>query len=128
MAHQECFRPLDSCLFDEDFWPSRYIDEGGNPDSYTAEVFERANKANQLSKGKVESLQAFRYDISARSSRGLSLCSKVTLESCSCRDYLRNELERSGDRDRDGQGQGDGTVDQTSVPAAEEHQPARQGP
>lgn len=38
----------------------RYIDEGGNPDSYTAEVFHRANRANQYSKGKSEALQAFR--------------------------------------------------------------------
>jgi mediator of RNA polymerase II transcription subunit 10 len=38
----------------------RYIDEGGNPDVFTAEVFEQANKANQEAKGKVEAFAAFR--------------------------------------------------------------------
>ena len=38
----------------------RAIDEGGNPDVFTAEVFERANRANQLSKGKAEAFASFR--------------------------------------------------------------------
>ena len=38
----------------------RAIDEGGNPDVFTAEVFERANRANQLSKGKAEAFATFR--------------------------------------------------------------------
>lgn len=41
----------------------RYIDEGGNPDSYTAEIFNRANRANQYSKGKGEALEAFRFGL-----------------------------------------------------------------
>ena len=39
----------------------RAIDEGGNPDVFTAEIFERANRANQLSKGKAEAFASFRY-------------------------------------------------------------------
>ncbi|CAL5229814.1 g13215 [Coccomyxa viridis] len=38
----------------------RAIYEGGNPDVFTAEVFERANRANQLSKGKAEAFTTFR--------------------------------------------------------------------
>lgn len=41
----------------------KYIDEGGNPDVFTAEVFELANRANQLAKGKVEALANFRCHI-----------------------------------------------------------------
>ncbi len=38
----------------------RYIDEGGNPDAFTSEIFNRANRSNQLAKGKVEAFGAFR--------------------------------------------------------------------
>ena len=38
----------------------RAIDEGGNPDVFTAELFERANRSNQLSKGKAEAFAGFR--------------------------------------------------------------------
>ena len=38
----------------------RAVDDGGNPDVFTAEVFERANRANQLSKGKAEAFASFR--------------------------------------------------------------------
>ena len=38
----------------------RTIDEGGNPDVFTAEIFERANRANQLSKGKAQAFASFR--------------------------------------------------------------------
>ena len=38
----------------------RAIDEGGNPDVFTAQIFEHANRANQLSKGKAEAFASFR--------------------------------------------------------------------
>eukprot|EP00884_Botryococcus_braunii_P013808 jgi/Botrbrau1/22428/Bobra.0091s0030.1 len=38
----------------------RYLDEGGNPDEFTTEVFHRANRGNQLAKGKSDALAAFR--------------------------------------------------------------------
>ncbi len=38
----------------------RTIDEGGSPDVFTAEIFERANRANQLSKGKTQAFAGFR--------------------------------------------------------------------
>lgn len=38
----------------------RYVDEGGNPDVFTSEIFQRANRSNQLAKGKVEAFAAFR--------------------------------------------------------------------
>ena len=47
----------------------RAIDEGGNPDAFTAQIFERANRANQLSKGKAEAFAIFR-------------CYPVTIAAC----------------------------------------------
>ncbi len=38
----------------------RYVDEGGNPDAFTSEIFQRANRSNQLVKGKVEAFASFR--------------------------------------------------------------------
>lgn len=38
----------------------RAIDEGGNPDVFTADIFERANRGNQLSKGKAQAFADFR--------------------------------------------------------------------
>ena len=38
----------------------RTIDEGGNPDVFTADIFERANRSNQLSKGKAQAFASFR--------------------------------------------------------------------
>ncbi|CAK0784353.1 hypothetical protein CVIRNUC_007557 [Coccomyxa viridis] len=38
----------------------RTIDEGGNPDVFTAGIFERANRSNQLSKGKAQAFAGFR--------------------------------------------------------------------
>lgn len=38
----------------------RYVDEGGNPDDYTVNFFHRANRGNQLAKGKSEAFVAFR--------------------------------------------------------------------
>ena len=38
----------------------RCVDEGGSPDLFTAEIFRRANRANQLAKGKAEALRGFR--------------------------------------------------------------------
>jgi hypothetical protein len=40
----------------------RYVDEGGNPDVFTAQTFTRANRGNQLAKGKVKALSDLRYD------------------------------------------------------------------
>lgn len=37
-----------------------HIDEGGNPDVFTAEVFQRANRANQLAKGKAVAFAGLR--------------------------------------------------------------------
>ena len=38
----------------------RTIDEGGSPDVFTADIFERANRSNQLSKGKAQAFASFR--------------------------------------------------------------------
>ena len=38
----------------------RYLDEGGNPDTYTAEAFRHSLQSNQLSKGKVDAIKSFR--------------------------------------------------------------------
>lgn len=35
----------------------RYLDDGGNPDSFTTEAFERAQEDNQLAKGRIDALQ-----------------------------------------------------------------------
>lgn len=37
----------------------RCVDEGRHPDAWTAEAFQRVNRANQLVKGKAEDLKAF---------------------------------------------------------------------
>ena len=41
----------------------RTIDEGGNPDVFTAGIFERANRSNQLSKGKAQAFASFRCSL-----------------------------------------------------------------
>ena len=41
----------------------RTIDEGGNPDVFTADIFERANRSNQLSKGKAQAFASFRCSL-----------------------------------------------------------------
>lgn len=41
----------------------RYVDEGGNPDVYTKEVFKAAYRDNQLVKGKIVSLRALNDSI-----------------------------------------------------------------
>ena len=41
----------------------RTIDEGGNPDVFTAGIFERANRSNQLSKGKAQAFAGFRCSL-----------------------------------------------------------------
>ena len=38
----------------------QYVDGGGNPDAFTADVFRRANRGNQLAKGRVQALAGFR--------------------------------------------------------------------
>ncbi len=38
----------------------QYVDGGGNPDAFTADVFHRANRGNQLAKGRVQALRGFR--------------------------------------------------------------------
>lgn len=38
----------------------RYVDEGGNPDVFTAETFRRANRGNQLAKGRVQAFAQLR--------------------------------------------------------------------
>ncbi len=35
----------------------RYLDDGGNPDSFTTEAFERAQEDNQIAKGRIDALQ-----------------------------------------------------------------------
>ena len=38
----------------------KYVDEGGNPDAFTAEVFRRANRGNQLARGRVQAFARLR--------------------------------------------------------------------
>lgn len=38
----------------------QYVDGGGNPDAFTADVFRRANRGNQLAKGRAQALAGFR--------------------------------------------------------------------
>ena len=38
----------------------QYVDGGGNPDAFTADVFRRANRGNQLAKGRAAALRGCR--------------------------------------------------------------------
>jgi hypothetical protein len=38
----------------------QFVDGGGNPDAFTADVFRRANRGNQLAKGRAAALRGFR--------------------------------------------------------------------
>ncbi|KAK9844880.1 hypothetical protein WJX74_008085 [Apatococcus lobatus] len=47
----------------------RYLDEGGNPDTYTAQAFKQSLQSNQLSKGKVDAIKSFRDEILEQASK-----------------------------------------------------------
>ncbi len=49
----------------------KYIDEGGNPDVFTAEAFRRAHRGNQLAKGRVQAFAQLRRAPARRVRLGL---------------------------------------------------------
>ena len=53
----------------------QHIDEGGNPDVFTSDLFKRSLRANQLSKGKVEAFRTFRCILVCLFRLAVLLCS-----------------------------------------------------